>query len=332
VTPGRAVVTGGAGFIGSHMVDLLLARGWRVTVIDNLVTGRLDNLRQHQHEPRLDVLELDLRDLLPSAPVLRGAHYLFHFAGLGDIVPSIERPLDYMRANVDGTLALLEAARHSEVAKLVYAASSSCYGADPPVPTDEAAPIQPAYPYALSKYLAECAILHWGQVYHLPVASIRIFNAYGPRVRTTGTYGAVFGVFLAQRLRGRPLTIVGDGSQRRDFVHVRDVARAFWLAAESPYSGRVYNLGAGQPHSINELARLIGGDTTYIPKRPGEPDVTWADIRKIRQDLDWEPAVSFEQGVAEMVENIQAWADAPVWDAASIQSATKTWFEYLSAR
>jgi UDP-glucose 4-epimerase len=327
---GRAIVTGGAGFIGSHMVDLLLDQGWRVTVVDNLATGRLDNLRQHQHDSRLDVVELDMRDLVPGSSALRGVQYVFHFAGLGDIVPSIERPLAYMQTNVDGTLALLEAVRHEGVTKLVYAASSSCYGADPPTPTDETAPIQPGYPYALSKYMGECAVLHWGQVYHLPVNSVRIFNAYGRRVRTTGAYGAVFGVFLAQRLHNQPLTIVGDGTQRRDFVHVTDVAQAFWRAAESDRSGQTYNVGGGQPRSVNELARLIGGELTYVPKRPGEPECTWADIRKITSELHWRPTVSFERGVADMIENIQEWADAPVWNPQSIETATRTWFEYLA--
>jgi UDP-glucose 4-epimerase len=269
--------------------------------------------------------------LLPSDSALfHDVEYIFHFGGLGDIVPSVERPLDYMRANVDGTLAVLEAARRARVRKFVYAASSSCYGSTPEVPTPETAPILPEYPYALSKYLGECAVLHWGQVYRLPVVSMRIFNAYGPRVRTTGVYGAVFGVFLAQKLQDRPLTVVGDGSQRRDFVHVTDVARAFLLAAESDLTGEVFNLGAGQPQSINHLVDLIGGETTHIPKRPGEPDCTWADTSKIRRLLGWEPQVSFEEGVASMLSRIEDWADAPVWDPASIEATTKPWFEHLA--
>ncbi|MDQ6674692.1 MAG: GDP-mannose 4,6-dehydratase [Chloroflexota bacterium] len=327
---GRAVVTGGGGFIGSHMVDLLLDEGWRVTVIDNLTTGRRDNLRQHTDNPRLDVVEMDVRELVPGSTVLREVDYVFHFAGLGDIVPSIERPLAYMQTNVDGTLALLEAARHADIRKLVYAASSSCYGADPPTPTDESAPILPAYPYALSKYLGECAVLHWGQVYRLPVNTVRIFNAYGRRVRTTGAYGAVFGVFLAQRLHNQPLTIVGDGTQGRDFVHVTDVARAFWAAAETDFTGQTYNVGGGQPRSVNELASLIGGEVTHVPKRPGEPDRTWANIRKAASELHWKPTVSFERGVADMIENIHEWAEAPVWNTQSIDAATRTWFEYLA--
>ncbi len=328
--PERAVVTGGAGFIGSHMVDLLLAQGFQVAAIDNLATGRLDNLSQHRNEPRLVFHQLDMLELPADSPIFRDARYVFHFGGLGDIVPSIERPMDYLRANVDGTLAVLEAARQARVAKLVYAASSSCYGASPPVPTSETAPIQTEYPYALSKYLAECAVLHWGQVYGLPVNSVRIFNAYGPRVRTTGVYGAVFGVFLAQKLHGKPLTVVGDGTQRRDFVYVTDVARAFWLAATSERSGEVFNLGAGNPQSINRLVELIGGDVVHLPKRPGEPDCTWADTGKIREVLGWAPQVSFEEGVATMLREIERWADAPVWDPQSIAAATRTWFEVLA--
>lgn len=326
----RAVVTGGAGFIGSHMVDALIARGMHVTVIDNLRTGRLDNLTQHAHDPRCEVHHVDMTGIPADSSLFKDADFVFHFGGLGDIVPSIERPMDYMRANIDGTIAVLEAARHSGVKKLVYAASSSCYGANPPLPTSEAAPINTEYPYALSKYLGECAVLHWAQVYRMPCISIRIFNAYGPRVRTTGVYGAVFGVFLAQKLKGKPLTVVGDGTQRRDFVYVTDVAQAFLRAAESELSGEIFNVGAGNPQPINRLVELIGGDVVHIPRRPGEPDCTWADTSRIQQRLGWQPQVPFEEGVANMIGEIERWADAPVWDAASIEVATRTWFEHLS--
>lgn len=322
-------MTGGAGFIGSHMVDLLIARGFHVSAIDNLKTGRLENLAQHRGNPRLELHQVDMTELQADSALFRDARYVFHFGGLGDIVPSIERPVDYMHANTVGTLAVLEAARHAGVQKLVYAASSSCYGANPPTPTPESAPIHTEYPYALSKYLGELEVLHWASVYRLPANSIRIFNAYGPRVRTTGVYGAVFGVFLAQKLKGKPLTVVGDGSQRRDFVYVTDVARAFLAAAETPLVGEMFNLGAGNPQPISRLVELIGGEVTHLPKRPGEPECTWADTTKIREQLGWEPRVSFEEGVETMLENIQHWADAPVWEPASIAAATKTWFEFL---
>ena len=331
MTSRTAVVTGGAGFIGSHMVDLLIDRGFSVRVVDSLVGGRLQNLDHHAGNPRLDVHVEDIRNIAPDSPIFAGAELVFHFAGIGDIVPSIERPTEYMSANVQGTVHALEAARAAGVRKFVYAASSSCYGIANELPTTERATINPEYPYALSKYQGEQAVLHWGQVYHLPVVSIRIFNAYGPRVRTTGVYGAVFGVFFKQKLEGRPFTVVGDGTQKRDFVYAADVAEAFLLAAETDKIGEVWNLGTGNPQPINRLVELLGGPVVHIPRRPGEPDITWADITKIARDLGWRPRVTFEEGVASMLAEIEHWRDAPLWDPDSIARATTAWFEYLGS-
>ena len=322
-----AIVTGGAGFIGSHMVDALVERGFAVRAIDNLVGGREENLAHHRTGVTLE--KRDIRSFAPNDAVFRGAQYVFHFAGIGNIVPSIERPLEYMSANVQGTVYMLECARHARVKKFVYAASSSCYGLAA-VPTAEDHPIDTCYPYALSKYQGEQAAFHWHKVYRLPVNSIRIFNAYGTRSRTSGAYGAVFGVFLRQKLAGKPYTVVGDGTQQRDFLYVTDVARAFLAAAETRHVGRIYNLGAGKPQSVNRLIELLGGEKSYIPKRPGEPDCTWADITRITAELRWKPEVSFEEGVANIVANIDYWRNAPLWDPASIAKATKTWFDYLS--
>jgi len=325
-----AVVTGGAGFIGSHMVDALVERGFSVRAIDNLAGGRVENLAQHSDNPDVVLEERDIRSFRPDEALFRGARYVFHFAGVGDIVPSIERPLEYMSTNIQGTAQMLECARHACVEKFVYAASSSCYGLAS-VPTREDHPIEPRYPYALSKYLGEQAALHWHLVYKLPVNSIRIFNAFGTRSRTSGAYGAVFGVFLRQKLAGKPYTVVGDGKQTRDFLYVTDVARAFFSAAETSHVGRVYNLGAGKPQSVNRLVELLGGEKIRIPKRPGEPDCTWADISRITSELGWRPQVSFEEGVDKILADINYWRNAPLWDPDSIATATKTWFEYLSA-
>jgi len=323
-----AIVTGGAGFIGSHMVDNLLDHGYRVRTIDNLVSGRESNIAHLSGNPDFSFERGDIRDLQPGHKLFAQARYVFHYAGIGDIVPSIEQPLEYMSANIQGTAHVLECARHVKVKKLVYAASSSCYGLAA-TPTREDHPIAPRYPYALSKYLGEQACFHWHKVYGLPINSIRIFNAYGTRVRTTGAYGAVFGVFFKQKLEGKPLTVVGDGTQKRDFLYATDVAEAFRLAAETDMTGEIWNLGAGNPQSVNHLVDLLGGEKVYIPKRPGEPDCTWADITKITRDLRWRPRVSFEEGVARMAKDIEAWRDAPLWDPQSIAEATKTWFQYL---
>jgi UDP-glucose 4-epimerase len=325
-----AVVTGGAGFIGSHMVDVLLDHGYRVRVIDNLTGGRTANLAQHAKDSNLSFEKGDIRDIEPGASLFGDASYVFHFAGIGDIVPSIERPVEYMDTNVQGTVHVLEAARSARVTKLVYAASSSCYGIAA-TPTREDHPIAPQYPYALSKYQGEQVAFHWHRVYRLPVNAIRIFNAYGTRVRTTGAYGAVFGVFFKQKLAGKPFTVVGDGSQKRDFVYASDVAEAFRLAAETDKSGEIWNLGNGNPQTISRLVELIGGSVVNIPKRPGEPNVTWADISKITRDLGWKPNIPFEEGVARMMAEIQNWRDAPLWDPESIEIATKTWFDALGA-
>ena len=326
-----AVVTGAAGFIGSHMVDLLLERGFKVHGIDNLSSGREANLDHCRTHPNLTFVVGDIREIEPEDPLFAGASYVFHFAGMGDIVPSIEQPVDYLSTNVMGTVRVLEASRHAGVSKFIYAASSSCYGLATELPTQESSLIDPQYPYALSKYLGEQAVFHWGKVYHLPVISIRMFNVYGPRSRTSGAYGAVFGVFLAQKLAGRPFTIVGDGSQTRDFVFVTDVVKAYLSAAESNRDGEVYNLGAGKPESVNRLVELLGAkEIVHVPKRPGEPDCTWADISKITAHLDWRPEVSFEMGVNAMLQNIDYWRNAPLWDPASIGKATETWFMMLS--
>ncbi|MCW4117016.1 GDP-mannose 4,6-dehydratase [Aurantimonas sp. MSK8Z-1] len=324
-----AVVTGGAGFIGSHMVDVLVDRGFAVRVVDNLTGGHLSNLQQHADNPDVTTEWVDIRELEPDGPLFEGARFVFHFAGIGDIVPSIEKPIDYMDVNVQGTVRVLECARAAGVEKLVYAASSSCYGlAD--TPTREDHPIDSKYPYALSKYLGEQTAFHWHKVYDLPVNSVCIFNAYGPRVRTTGVYGAVFGVFFRQKLAGAPFTVVGDGTQGRDFIYVRDVAEAFYAAADTAVAGERFNVGAGDPQTINRLVEILGGEVVYVPKRPGEPDVTHADIGKITSLLDWSPKVPFEEGVHRMLANIDRWNDAPLWDPNSIAKATETWFHYMS--
>lgn len=326
----KAVVTGGAGFIGSHMVDLLVSQNIDVVIIDNLANGRLENIQQHKNSSSVSFVHVDIADYSQDLqPHFNEADYVFHYAALADIVPSITNPIKYHKANIDGTIRVLECARKANVKKFVYAASSSCYGIPDVYPTPEDAPINPEYPYALTKYLAEEYVMNWGKIYNLPVISLRFFNVYGLRHRTGGTYGAVFGVFLAQLLANKELTIVGDGEQTRDFTYVSDIAEACFKAATSNISQEIMNVGSGNTYSINYLVELLGGKKKHIPKRPGEPDSTYADITKIKKLLNYSPKVSFEEGVKIMLENIQLWEDAPVWDEESINQATKEWFEYL---
>jgi UDP-glucose 4-epimerase len=325
----RTLVTGGAGFIGSHMVERLLNEGHHVTVLDNFSTGRPQNLNHLKDNPNLVVQEVDIANLQAITPLFEGIAWVFHMAALADIVPSIRNPLAYYHSNVTGTLSVLEAARSAKVKRFLYTASSSCYGLPDVFPTPETAAIHPMYPYALTKYLGEQTALHWSQVYGLPVVSLRLFNVYGPRSRTSGTYGAVFGVFLAQKLGGKPYTVVGDGTQTRDFTFVTDIVDAFITAARSNVSGEIFNVGSGNTYSVNRLVELLGGEITYIPKRPGEPDCTFADTHKIEQLLGWHAQVSFENGVAAMLRNIEYWREAPVWTPDSISVATREWFEYL---
>jgi len=321
-----AIVTGGLGFIGSHMVDLLLSKNFKVYILDNLSGGRIENINHHKNNSNLSLLKKDICKLDGSSKIFKNADYVFHFAGLGDIVPSIENPEKYFLNNAYGTLKLMEQLKNSKIKKIVYAASSSCYGLSAKN-VSENSKINLLHPYAFSKYTGEKIILNWNKVYGIPANSIRIFNAYGLRVRTTGAYGAVFGVFLKQKLANKPLTIVGDGDQTRDFVHVSDVTKAFLRAAETKISGEYFNLGSGKEIKINYLAKLIGGKKVNLPDRPGEPRYSRANISKIKKRLKWYPKKKFEDGVKEMLKNIDYWKEAPLWSKEKIQGATKKWFK-----
>jgi UDP-glucose 4-epimerase len=327
----KSVVTGGCGFIGSHLVDLLLKEGHEVLVVDDFSTGRPLNLEHQKDDPRLSIHQYDISEGPENLEKwFQGADYIYHLAALADIVPSVQNPVHYYKANVTGTLNVLEAAKKTEgLKKLVYAASSSCFGIPDVYPTPETSEIKPEYPYALTKRMGEELVLHWGKLYKIPVNTLRFFNVYGPRSRTSGTYGAVFGVFLAQKISGKPYTIVGDGKQTRDFTYVTDVAEAVYSVSQSSIVNEVFNVGSGNHYSVNRLVELLEGEVTYIPKRPGEPDCTFADISKIKEQIGWAPKVSFEDGVAEMLKYIDYWKEAPVWTPELIEKETKPWFDAL---
>ncbi|MBI3315817.1 MAG: SDR family oxidoreductase [Candidatus Omnitrophica bacterium] len=326
----KALVTGGAGFIGSHLVERLLEEKNEVVVLDDFSNGSPKNLRSVQAHRSLTVQKADVSDRKSIEPFFSGVDTVYHLAALADIVPSIQHPDAYFRSNVHGTFEVMECARQARVNRVLYAASSSCYGIPDRTPTSEESEIRPEYPYALTKFLGEQIVMHWGRVYKMNVNSLRFFNVYGPRARTHGTYGAVFKVFLPQKIHGASLTIVGDGTQTRDFTYVSDVIEAMLTVARSDLRNEILNVGSGRTVSVNTIVQLLGGGkTVHIPKRPGEPDCTFADISKIRRLTGWNPKVPIEEGVGILLKHLEDFKDLPVWTTDTIEKATEDWFRYL---
>lgn len=294
----KCIVTGGAGFIGSHITDALVKRGDEVHVIDNFSTGKRENLN-----PRAVLHEKDIRNFDAIAPIFQGISRVFHCAALARVQPSIKDPRASHEVNSGGTTNILVAARDAGVKRLIYSASSSAYGNQDTLPLHEAMDARPMSPYALQKYTGELSCRLFSQIYGIEIVSLRYFNVYGPRQTTEadGAYATVIGIFLGQRAAGRPMTLVPDGTQSRDFTHVRDVVRANLLAAELSRVGKgeVINIGTGKAYTMNEVAEMIGGSTVWIKPRI-EPKATLADIRKAKNLLGWQPTVDFKEGIEEL--------------------------------
>lgn len=328
----NVLVTGGAGFIGSHLIEKLLKdkKIKKVILIDHFEDGSKKNILHLKNNKKLKIYKRDIRDLNNIKNLFKNINVVYHLAAIADIVPSIINPLEYISNNFNGTINVLESMRLNNVKRIIYAASSSCYGITKKIPTSEIEKIQTLYPYAFSKYIAEQAIIHWADVYKIDYISLRLFNVYGPRSRTKGAYGAVMGVFLKQKLLNKPFTIVGNGNQKRDFIYVGDVVDAFVRAGNYKKSNKIFNVGGGNPQKINDLAKLLNGKKTYIPKRPGEPDITFSDNTNIKKYLKWKPKVSLKDGISILLKNINYWKDAPLWTPSKIKSATKEWFKFLS--
>jgi len=326
----KYLITGGAGFIGSHLVEKLLNSGHKVTVIDNLSTGRLNNLKKIKNYKKINFVKADISKIGKWTDYFKNIDCVYHLAALADIVPSINFPEKYFKSNVEGSLNVMQACRKFNIKKLIYSASSSCYGIPKNYPTKENEFISTLYPYALTKYLGENICLHWGKLFGIKIISLRLFNVYGTRSRTSGTYGAMFGVFLAQKIANKPYTIVGNGEQTRDFTYVYDVVDAFIAASKSKYSHKIYNVGSGKTISVNKIVKLLGGKNKInIPKRPGEPDCTYADINKIKKELKWKPKINIEKGVKFLLKDLDYWKEAPIWTVRKIEKATQDWFKYL---
>jgi len=329
----KIIITGGAGFIGSHLCEYLVAKKeiYKIIVIDNLEDGSLDNLKNVKKNKKISVKKIDIRDKKKLSKVFdKKVDTIFHLAAQSDIVPSIENPVDYIETNFNGTLNVLDLMNKFKIKKIIYAASSSCYGIPKNYPTNENEKIDTRYPYAYSKYIAETLIKNWSKIYKIKYISLRLFNVYGIRSRTNNAYGAVIGIFLKQRIMNKVLTIVGNGNQKRDFVNVKDVVIAFYKSMKSKKWNQIYNIGSGKPQKINYLAKLIGGTKIFLPKRPAEPDQTFANINKIKKNLKWKPKISFEEGIKKILKNKSDWNKAVLWDKKKIAKATKLWFDLLS--
>jgi UDP-glucose 4-epimerase len=327
----RLIVTGGAGFIGSHLCDLLVKKKniQKIIVIDYLQDGTKKNLNNALKSKKIILFKYDIRNKKKILPLFKGVDVVIHLAALSDIVPSITDPENYLSTNIVGTMNVLESMRFYNVKKIIYAASSSCYGIPKKYPTKENESIDTRYPYAFSKNIGEQLIEHWSKVYNINYISLRLFNVYGSRSRTHGAYGAALGIFLRQKISGKAYTIVGDGKQKRDFVYVSDVCNAFFQSIISKKRNLILNIGYGKPHSVNYLTKLLGGPKIFIPKRPSEPDITHADIKRAIKFIKWRPKITLEEGIDIVVKNIDYWKKAPLWTPKKISKATKNWFKYL---
>ncbi len=327
----RVLITGGAGFIGSHLVDFLITNKniKKVIVIDNIKDGSLKNLKNSSKSKKFEFYKRDIRNYKKIKNLFKGIDVVFHLAALSDVVPSIEEPIEYLDTNIMGTVNILESMRKNNVKKIIYAASSSCYGIPKKYPTNEKAEIKPMYPYAFSKNIGEQTIQHWSKTYKIDFVSLRLFNVYGTRSRTNSAYGAALGVFLKQKLSKHPFTIIGNGKQKRDFIYISDVVKAFYLSLNKNVKNIILNVGSGKPRSVNEMVSILQGKKVYIPKRPGEPNITHANINKTSTKLNWSPKITLEEGLKLVLENIFYWKKAPLWTKNKIKVATKNWFKYL---
>ena len=279
----RILITGGAGFIGSHLCEKLIKKEIKsLLVLDNLEDGEKKNLK-HLKSKKIKLNKKNKNNFRSILPSFKNIDVVVHLAALSDIVPSINDPKNYLYTNIIGTMNVLEAMRFHNVKKIVYAASSSCYGIPKKYPTKENDKIDTRYPYSFSKNIAEQVVQHWSKVYKINFISLRLFNVYGTRSRTHGAYGAALGFFLRQKIANQPFTVVGNGNQKRDFIYVSDVCEAFYKAIKSKKKNFILNIGSGKPQSVNTLLKIIVGKKFLYQKDPENQNITHADIKKAKK-------------------------------------------------
>ncbi len=296
----KSLVTGGAGFIGSNLVDYLVSKGHKVIVLDNFCTGKKRNLSHHKKK-NVKIVKIDISTNKKLNKYFKNVNYVFHLAGLANVEESLKKPNKFFKSNVTGTYNIILASKKAKIKKFIFTASASCYGVPNKLPTSETDKINILHPYASTKWQAEKLIFSWVKKYNFPANSLRLFNVYGPRLNLTGAYKAVFGIFLSQKLKKKSLTITGNGDQTRDFVHIKDLVRALYMASKSKKVGQIYNVGSGKETKINKIAKLFGGKKIYVPKRRKDIYRSRADIKKIKSHLNWSPKVMIEKGTRDFL-------------------------------
>ena len=296
----KSLVTGGAGFIGSNLVDYLVSKGHKVIVLDNFCTGKKRNLSHHKKK-NVKIIKIDISTNKKLNKYFKNVNYVFHLAGLANVNESLKKPNKFFKSNVTGTYNIILASKKANIKKFIFTASASCYGIPNKFPTSETDKIKILHPYASTKWQAEKLIFSWVKKYNFPANSLRLFNVYGPRLNLIGAYKAVFGIFLSQKLKKKSLTITGNGDQTRDFVHIKDLVRALYMASKSKRVGQIYNVGSGKETKINKIAKLFGGKKIYVPKRRKDIYRSCADIKKIKNHLNWTPKIMIEKGTRDFL-------------------------------
>ena len=298
----KSVITGGAGFIGSNLTDHLISIGHKVIVLDNFVSGKKSNLARHKKKD-LKIINIDISKEKSLVKYFKGADYVFHLAALAQVIPSMKNPKKYYKNNVIGTLNVVEAAKKVKIKKLIYAASSSCYGTPKKLPTSEKDNIDLKHPYAITKFIGEEIVMRYASMFKMPNISLRFFNVYGPRLDVLSQYSAVIGNFISQTKNKKPLTIVGDGKQTRDFIHVDDLVGALLKLIKSKSVNKIFNLGSGKRTSINTIAKIFGGKKKFIPLRSGEVKNSQASILKIKKEINWKPQIPIQEGIKKLLKS-----------------------------
>lgn len=291
----RVLVTGGCGFVGTHLTDRLLSLGHTVVVLDRFTHGKEQHRCSPIHKKNLILHCVDVTDLTDLKPsYFKHIDWFFHLVATKKDNPD---PVENHRVNVDSTVYFLEAARRNKVKKFIFLGAAACYGIPDKNPVTETSPLQLNTPYALTKYAAEKYVLHWGKVYKLPVIILRLFNTYGPKIRTDGGWGPTLSIFMSQKLAGKPFSVMGTGEQLRDFTYISDVVDVLLAAVQSEVTEEIINIGSGKPTNVKMMLDYIGGEKKYLPVLPSEPEHLYPDITKARKLLGWQAKISLEEGI-----------------------------------